>query len=207
MIMTTPQELSFADVVRGVEMFDTVNVPCIAVVKNMAYYNNDPKNSIINANELQKDVEGMLAEKGLLKTNDGNNENTNKLAEELVQLVLNNAKTEPVRIFGPGRKQRLSNQWGIEHTYSMPLMDMIAANVDSRTPYVLGHPDSPQTKIYQDLARSVVSEVAKTKFRNKRPEIKYVEEFHLLMVNEEPQEPAESRRACWCAACVNELTG
>ena len=125
-------------------MFDTVNVPCIAVVENMAYYDSDPATAVKNKDELGKDVRAMLAEKGLIN-NDSDND---KLSEELVQLVLKNAKTEPVRIFGPGHKQRLSNQWGIEHTYSMPLMDTIAANGDSGTPFVLGNPDSPQTKIY-----------------------------------------------------------
>lgn len=203
MIVTTPQELSFADVVRGVEMFDTVNVPCIAVVENMAYYENDPAKAVNNADELGEDVLAMLKEKGLL-----NNGDSEGVADELVQLVLNNAKTEPVRIFGPGHKQRLSSQWGIEHTYSMPLMDQIAANGDSGTPFVLGNPDSAQAQIYKDLAKSVVSEVAKTKYKNSaRPEIEYIEEFNMLQVNDEPLEPAELRRACRCAMCVEELTG
>eukprot|EP00534_Pseudo-nitzschia_fraudulenta_P004506 CAMPEP_0201134520 /NCGR_PEP_ID=MMETSP0850-20130426/51806_1 /ASSEMBLY_ACC=CAM_ASM_000622 /TAXON_ID=183588 /ORGANISM="Pseudo-nitzschia fraudulenta, Strain WWA7" /LENGTH=578 /DNA_ID=CAMNT_0047405427 /DNA_START=55 /DNA_END=1792 /DNA_ORIENTATION=- len=201
-IVTTPQELSFADVVRGVEMFDTVNVPCVAVVENMAYYDTDPATQVNNANELEEDVRAMLAEKGL-----ANNGESEKVAEELVQLVLNNAKTDPVRIFGPGHKKRLSDQWGIEHTYSMPLMDRIAANGDSGTPFVLGNPDSPQTQVYKDLAASVVSEVAKAKFSSRRPEIEYIEEFNIIQVNDEPLDPATLRRACRCAKCVEELTG
>ena len=189
-------------------MFDTVNVPCVAVVENMAYYDTDPASQINNADELEQDVRAMLKEKGLIGGN-GDDTDTDNVAEELVQLVLKNAKTDPIRIFGPGHKKRLSDQWGIEHTYSMPLMDKIAANGDSGTPFVLGNPDSPQTQIYKDLASSVVSEVAKAKFSSSRnrPEIEYIDEFNIIQVDDDALEPVALRRACRCAACVEELTG
>jgi len=121
--------------------------------------------------------------------------------------MLDNTQNDQVRIFGPGHKRRLSEQWGIDHTFSMPLMDKIAANGDSGTPFILEHPDSPQATIYKELAKSVVSEVAKSKFSQKRPDIVYDKENHVIKVGEDTLSPANLRRACRCAACVEELTG
>jgi Mrp family chromosome partitioning ATPase/DUF971 family protein len=211
-IVTTPQELSFNDVVRGVEMFDTVNVPCVAVVENMAYYEVDKSPSTIDQVKLKQAIADKLIEQGI-ESNGGSK--VDKLADDLVEIVIQQQKQgngdstkEQIRIFGPGHKERLAKEWGIEHTFSMPLLDDIASNGDSGTPYVLEHPDSPQTAIYKELAAALVSEVAKTKFAdNLRPVVVYNQDEHMIQVDEESISPASMRRGCRCAACVEEMTG
>ena len=206
-IVTTPQELSFVDVERGVEMFDTVNVPCVAVVENMAYYEAENK-AKLDTEALQAAFVKKLTDMGVCQ----NGVNPDALAAELAQVAQEStqaAEPEQVRIFGPGHTKRLSEQWGIEHIYSMPLMQNIAAKGDSGTPFILGYPDSPQAVIYRELASSVVSEVAKAKFNSasQRPEVEFNKEEHQIEVDGEPLSPADLRRACRCAACVEEMTG
>ena len=227
-IVTTPQELSFADVVRGIEMFDTVNVPAVAVVENMAYYEIEEEETATSAaldqEQLKQAMVQKLRDEGL-ELNGGST--VEKLASELVELVVQQSSraqteaaasatekphTRKVSIFGPGHKQRLSDLYGIEHTFSMPLLETIAANGDSGTPFVLEHPNSSQAAIYRQLASAVVSEVAKAKFagasNNGRPDVVFDDKERVLVVDgTERLAPATLRRECRCAACVEEMTG
>jgi len=220
-IVTTPQELSFVDVERGVEMFDTVNVPCVAVVENMAYFEKENSSALANSMDaeiLRAKFKALLEEDGVL----WEGTKAADVANDLVKIVEKHShekgsETEQIRIFGPGHKRRLSEQWGIEHTFSIPLLGKIAQNGDSGTPFIVDNPKSPQSKIYMDLAKSVVSEVAKFKFgKNKyaRPIVSYDADNRLIRVLDSTGEdkattlsPAELRRGCRCAACVEEMTG
>lgn len=222
-IVTTPQELSFVDVERGVEMFDTVNVPCVAVVENMAYFERERKVDVPK-------IDGLLLREQFTKALQEGFVDDKKAAavtDDLVRIVQANLLStmsggdvtrgvlEQIFIFGPGHKRRLAEEWGIEHSYSMPLLDKIAQNGDSGTPFILDYPTSNQAEIYRQLAKSVVSEVAKAKYGvmkgGGRPEITYISETHLIQVVESGHKsaisPVKLRRTCRCAACVEELSG
>ncbi|KAL7529535.1 hypothetical protein ACHAXR_003016 [Thalassiosira sp. AJA248-18] len=226
-IVTTPQELSFVDVERGVEMFDTVNVPCVAVVENMAYIEKEKEDRDVEIDEplLKEKFLEALQKEGLV---DDAKSSAVDVANDLVKIVQENLQNkasntgekEEIRIFGPGHKRRLAEQWGIEHSFSIPLLGKIAQNGDSGIPFILDNPNSPQAEIYRQLAKSVVGEVAKTKYgkgKGGNPVVTYDSEIHSIRVDggggqdgdqrESTISPAELRRECRCAACVEELTG
>ena len=212
-IVTTPQELSFVDVERGIEMFDSVNVPCVSVVENMAYLEVDEEPKF-DETLMTKDFDQILQKKGFTDDDD--------FAKELVDVVKSSLKKSmseeknKLRIFGQGHKKRLSEQWGIEHTFSVPLKDKIAANGDSGTPFVMEYPESEQARVYTELAGTVAREVVKVQYANERnrPTVAYNSEKHQLEISigDENEEgdvlpPAELRRDCKCAACVEEFSG
>lgn len=248
-IVTTPTELSYADVVRGINMFNSVNVPCIAVVENMAYFevpksesNNNPMESpnLISLDEamLRHAIKQKLIESqsvfSIRETE------TDSLTDELVQVVLqqqqqqasingnndDDQKTtnQQIPIFGKGHKHRLSNQFGIEQTFSIPLVQRIASNGDSGIPYVVEYPNSHESQIYKQLADSVVTEVAKIKYSNsskynQKPMVRYDKGEHVIHVAVNDYQDQQSiqkqctistallRRNCRCALCVEEFTG
>lgn len=225
-------------------MFDSVNVPCVSVVENMAYLqidndddNNNDENQpfSLNEEELKNAFMHTLKENGITEMNDDDKEKSKSIVDSLVKIVQKSVKdvnvksnqsSKHIKIFGQGHKKRLSEQWGIEHTYSVPLLDKIAYNGDHGTPFILEYPDSPQASIYNELAANVVREVVKIQYSQEqnRPTAKYNEgkniiEFERMSVdigsNDDKStktistfiSSATLRRECKCAACVEELTG
>ncbi len=210
-IVTTPTQLSFTDVIRGIDMFDSVNVPCIAVVENMAYYEvptNDEKPSntdfTIDQDALKEAIIAKLQESTVVT-----NGAVDTLANELVQVVLEQTSNQKsvsqssgtkkkIPIFGKGHKNRLMNQYGIEYTYSIPLMESVASVGDNGTPYVLANPNTPTTEIYNTLAKTVVQEVAKIKFGTSsskyatKPIVTYNKEQHIIQITTPTQPTTES---------------
>ena len=285
-IVSTPSELSFVDVERGVEMFNTVNVPCISVVENMAYIEpttlggggcSEASTEMTAETEAATDMDlNNLAEafiQELVAANGGGDivrtdtdedmEQIEQLAERLVDIVeksniggagggtgtgtgttssgSSGASPERIQIFGKGHKERLAKSFGIENTFSIPLLDKIASHGDSGKPYVLENPTSNVSQIYTSLAETVVSEVAKlAEMAITRPSVRYDDKEHVITVmdvqpiggDEDEDEaaggaggassassasssaeidvarvpPAELRRDCRCALCVEELT-
>jgi len=165
-IVTTPQKLSFIDVVKGIQMFDKVNVPCVAVVENMSYF-------ICNHGE----------------------------------------RYEP---FGRGARDKLVKQFGIQNTFTLPISEALSASSDTGRPFILQHPDSEAASEYASLGASVVQEISKIKFSGvlDKPEVTYEAESNILDIKvpgarsplSRGLNPADVRRKCKCAACVDEYT-
>lgn len=180
-IVTTPQRLAFVDVVKGIDMFDKVGVPSVAVVENMASF---------TAPDTGKNY----------------------------------------RLFGDGHGKRLVDQFGFANCYDMPLNEKLCEMSDSGTPFVMEYPESDIASQYSELAKCVVREVAKMKYGGYRlPDVAYDEESKMItvtikkkgeasktggdgdvsddVVDVQTVHPAELRRQCRCALCVDEMTG
>jgi len=176
--VTTPQLLSFVDVVKGLDMFAKLNVPSVAVVENMAYFT---------------------------------------APDTGVQYEL----------FGRGHRHRLTAAFGIANSYAVPVNPSLCERSDSGVPYVVAFPESETAAIYTALAGAVVREVAKVQHGGlSTPEITYDKDANEIVIVvgggggggggdgdgggapvEQRLWPAELRRRCRCAKCIDEWTG
>lgn len=203
-IVTTPQRLSFVDVVKGIDLFDTVNVPCIAVVENMADF------ATYSFPDSFYDALGVKAATAAAVATAFNPDPTK--AMEAVSRVIREAvegQKKPRRLFGDGHNVRLKDMWGIENIVSMPLLEEVSISGDSGIPHVIRYPDSEVAGSMTELAEGVVKELARLS--------RAVSTVAPLAVDRATNEiifegvsriAAKSLRLdCRCAVCVEEFTG
>eukprot|EP00903_Cladosiphon_okamuranus_P019528 g17959.t1 len=218
-IVTTPQKLSFTDVVKGIDLFDTVNVPSVAVVENMAYY--DAVDGEVLASGLEESVEELLkldtAELSAAAAREGldspPSDETALRAVMIAGMMKKRASAKQRQyIFGKGHQDRLADMWGITNTIRMPLVAEVASCGDSGKPFVVAKPDSVQAESFSELAEAVVREVAKLKFSdNDRPVLSYQPAEGTITIEtssgKQVMKAADLRRQCRCALCVEEFSG
>lgn len=161
-IVTTPQKLSFVDVVKGIEMFDQLKVPTVAVVENMGYF------ECSNCSEKHKP-------------------------------------------FGIGYLDMLKKQFGIKHSYELPINPDLAKYSDLGAPVVLVHPENSQlVQKFSKLSEAVVQETQAAKSK-KHPEVSYAPKEAKVVIETEEKtlsiSPYDLRVSCQCAACVEEFSG
>ena len=177
-LVTTPQRLSFVDVVKGVEMFDKVGIPTVAVVENM---------SGLRLDGLADQLAAFAAKHAL----------SEEAAAELRATVLDT----PQPLFGESHVTRLKEMWGIEASFSLPLLPSVAASADGGVPLVVTDPSGEAAATYGKLASSVAAEVDALETRG-LPALLYVSDTNTILVStpdgDAPQTltPIELRRLC-----------
>jgi len=134
-LVTTPQRLSFVDVVKGVEMFDKVGIPTVAVVENMAGFSHASL--------------AAEADEFALK---------HKLSAD-ASAELRAILTRRVTIFGESHVGRLKEMWGIDASFSLPLLPEIASSADDGVPLVVTEPAGDAALVYAQIADAVQREV------------------------------------------------
>lgn len=165
-IVTTPQRLSFVDVVKGIDLFDTVNIPCVAVVENMAEYSTYEFSKEFYEN-INNQITGLYTAMLLSSSSSATKqdllnsiENTSESVTNILQPAIENQKINK-KIFGDGHIQRLKDMWGIDDIIRLPLIDEVSKCGDKGVPYILEFPKSDIAYAMVDLASAVLSELAR----------------------------------------------
>merc|ERR1719399_1714695 len=117
-------------------MFHKVGIPTIAVVENM--------NGLLAGEQMAQQLDALVDKHSL----------SEDAAADLRHLVLET----PQRIFGESHVTQLKEMWGIQSSFSLPLLDKLAASADGGVPFVLSHPNSEASEVYRELASAVVNE-------------------------------------------------
>eukprot|EP00629_Pelagomonadales_sp_RCC1024_P003210 CAMPEP_0119266692 /NCGR_PEP_ID=MMETSP1329-20130426/5090_1 /TAXON_ID=114041 /ORGANISM="Genus nov. species nov., Strain RCC1024" /LENGTH=517 /DNA_ID=CAMNT_0007266581 /DNA_START=76 /DNA_END=1626 /DNA_ORIENTATION=- len=181
-VVTTPSRLAFADVVKGVALFDEVDVPVVAVVENMC----------------EVEAPGARALSATFAESHGLSAAACRDLEALL--------AGPTPLFGPSSARRLCDMWGLDAVHCVPLL----ANADP-APVLLraggGAPEAVARAALAALAADVLMALAGG--CEAPPEVTFNGEAFVAAFHGTTTRIGirALRRLCRCATCVDEATG
>jgi len=190
-VVTTPSRLAFADVVKGIDLFDTVNVPVVAIVENMAAVAMPFELATQRAREW---LENFISEQ---PTQD----QIHSLATELAR---------PFRIFGHGFKRQIRDMWGIETFIDLDLEPDIARRSDAGEILFLSNDDTLSESelrakdTFLSLGNQLLRELDSASAQ--RPEL-HLDGADLILSHRDETlrfPPQDLRKKCRCAACIQD---
>ncbi len=180
-LVTTPQRLSFVDVVKGVEMFDKVGIPTVAVVENMC----EIRASDLGDGALCAELDEIITRHQI----------SADASEELRELL-----ASPQGLFGSSHLRQLKEMWGIEASFSLPLLPELAAASDSGVPAVVKDPNGEAARTYAQIAAALRSELDGLEVLQ-LPQLLYARASDEIFISlpdgtEQRISPSELRRCC-----------
>ena len=191
-VVTTPSRLSFADVVKGVALFDEVDVPVVAVVENLREF-------ALPRADAERDAAAFVEAQGLDET----------VAGPLAELL-----RRPRGLFGdPTQRRKLVDMWGLETVHGLPLLTEVAQRGDAGEPICAPgvEPSADGAEAvgrFEALVDDVLKELESLDAAGK-PAVEFDGE-HFVVDHAGALTrlaPAELYARCRCAKCVDEHTG
>lgn len=139
-LVTTPQAVSTFDVGKAISMFDQVNVPILGIVENMTGF------------AIEGRIEGAANTTAHFEIG-GRTEEVAVDGEGRFHTI--------VPIFGQGGAASLVEKHGFEFLGGIPINPAVRVGGDGGAPITIENPDSPEAKVFAEIAGRVASEVAK----------------------------------------------
>jgi len=207
-VVTTPQKLSYVDVLKGMEMFAKLAVPTIALVENMAFFDS-PSDGVRHYPFGRSDPERMVQMQAAAAASWGGGTDSDDSSSS--SSSSSSSATPPA----------VAAAVAAAATCELPISATISEAAERGAPVMAGFVDldAPEARAYAGLAADVelalnaLGHDGEAAGASRAPRLTWDEDAGMISVavgDSAPTfdvRPAELRRSCRCALAYDELSG